>query len=309
MFRSLFKKCDVIFIIIIAFLFYISFPVASKKTLFIPQGSLSSTINHLRSLQFDIGKPDKLFIHFLGAPQSGWIDIGTEKLTKLDFLYRLTHAKASTTNITLIPGETTEIFLDDISKKLGLNLEKLTDLYRQTTQYPDGLLMPDTYNIPKSITEESLIEHLYAAAMQRHQRLSHTIFGSFNEKKWFKYIIIASIIQKEAANNEEMPTVSSVIHNRLKKGMRLQMDGTLNYGRYSHIKVTPERIKNDTSRYNTYKYKGIPPHAVSTVSTEAIQAAIFPQKTDYLYFVKGKDGTHNFSKSYKSHIRNIKSVK
>ena len=132
------------------------------------------------------------------------------------------------------------------------------------------------------------------------------IFGEFNETKWQKFIIIASIIQKEAANVEEMPLVSSVIYNRLKKDMKLQMDGTLNYGQYSHVKITPQRIREDTSSYNTYMYKGLPPNPICSVSKEAIFAAIFPKATNYLYFVKNKNGTHTFSQNYETHLENIK---
>ena len=120
------------------------------------------------------------------------------------------------------------------------------------------------------------------------------------------YIIIASIIQKEAANKDEMPIVSSVIYNRLKKDMKLQMDGSLNYGQYSHVKVTPQRIREDTSSYNTYLNKGLPPQPVCSVSKDAIIAAIFPKTTDYLYFVKNKNGTHTFSQNYEKHLENIR---
>ena len=84
------------------------------------------------------------------------------------------------------------------------------------------------------------------------------------------------------------------------------MDGTLNYGEFSNLKVTPERIKNDTSRYNTYKYAGLPPHPVSSVSVDALKAAIFPAKSDYLYFVRDKSGKHTFSKNYDEHLKAIK---
>ncbi|NOR56369.1 MAG: aminodeoxychorismate lyase, partial [Sulfurovum sp.] len=117
------------------------------------------------------------------------------------------------------------------------------------------------------------------------------------------------IIQKEAASEEEMPLVSSVIYNRLNKGMRLQMDGTLNYGKYSHMKVTPERIKNDETKFNTYKHKGLPSSPIGAVSLSAILAAIKPAKTDYLYFMKNKEGVHDFSKSYKTHRKNIRNAR
>ena len=81
--------------------------------------------------------------------------------------------------------------------------------------------------------------------------LSIKLFGKYDEKKWFRYVAIASVIQKESANTEEMPLVSSVVYNRIKKGMRLQMDGTLNYGKFSHTRVTPKRIREDKSVYNT----------------------------------------------------------
>ena len=102
-----------------------------------------------------------------------------------------------------------------------------------------------------------------------------------------------------------MPIVSAVIRNRLDKKMRLQMDGSLNYGKYSHTKVTPEMIRNDTTSYNTYRYDGIPEAPVGSVSFKAIQAAIFPANVDYLYFVRNKNGVHSFSKTYKEHIDNF----
>ena len=144
---------------------------------------------------------------------------------------------------------------------------------------------------------------------KKYKEISEKIYGNYNKKQWLNVLITASIIQKEAANSEEMPIVSSVIVNRLKKGMPLQMDGTLNYGKYSHIKVTPERIKTDTSRFNTYKYKGLPLSPIGAVSLDAILAAIKPAKTDYLYFMKNSEGVHDFTNSYKSHRKNIKKAR
>ena len=89
------------------------------------------------------------------------------------------------------------------------------------------------------------------------------------------------------------------------KKMKLQMDGALNYGKYSHIKITPARIRNDKTSYNTYKYKGIPNDPVCNVSLPAIRAAIFPAQTDYLYFMKNKSGKHDFTRYYSTHIGNI----
>jgi UPF0755 protein len=86
------------------------------------------------------------------------------------------------------------------------------------------------------------------------------------------------------------------------------MDGSLNYGKYSHIKITSKRIRKDKSKYNTYMYKGLPPYPVCNVSFDAIKAAIFPAHTSYLYFMKQKNKKHAFSSTYKGHIQNIKNV-
>ncbi len=87
------------------------------------------------------------------------------------------------------------------------------------------------------------------------------------------------------------------------------MDGTLNYGKFSHVKVTPERIKNDKSTFNTYKHKGLPASPIGAVSISAIKAAIKPAKTTYLYFMKNKDGVHDFSDTFKAHRKNVKKAR
>jgi UPF0755 protein len=182
----------------------------------------------------------------------------------------------------------------------------LNQIYEQHAYKEDGNILAETYKLPYGMTEEHLLFYLFSYTNKKYENYSKKIFGEYNKKNWYKYIIIASIIQKEAANVEEMPIVSSVIYNRLKKRMALQMDGTLNYGHYSHTKVTAKRIREDQSSYNTYKNKGLPEHPISAVSLAAIKAAIFPINSDYLYFVKNeKTGLHSFSNNYKSHVNNI----
>jgi UPF0755 protein len=172
----------------------------------------------------------------------------------------------------------------------------------------EGAYVPDTYKIPMGISEKEAILLLLNRSQKTMQQWSEKIFGTYNEKKWQQYIIKASVIQKEAASIDDMPYVSSVIQNRLKLGMKLQMDGTLNYAAYSHERVSAERIRSDESSYNTYKYEGLPQDAVCNVGFDAIKAAIFPAKTSYLYFVRTKKGEHTYSKNYAAHIKNIKSV-
>jgi UPF0755 protein len=305
----LYPILDVTFVIIITLLFYLNTPVYSKSILKVPKGSTKSTITYLQNEGYNISSFDKKIIDFIGYPQSGWITINKPIVKKYDFLYQLCKSKAAMANVTLIPGETKYFFFKEISKKLKVNTKRLNKYYDAIAPYPDGVIIPNTYKFPIGMPEEEIIKKLIQDSTKFYKKLSLKIFGNYYEKEWFRYITIASIIQKEAANNKEMPIVASVVYNRLKKRMKLQMDGTLNYGKYSHTKVTPYRIRNDRSHFNTYKYRDIPKYPVSSVSFEAIKSAIFPAKTDYLYFVKNSKGSHSFSKSYKQHLRNIKSGK
>jgi UPF0755 protein len=294
--------------IMLSLAYYLMQPVRSSKVLYLPAGSGASIIAYLHKAGFDVNGLDRVLLRFFGYPQQGWIDMGSTRLTKGDFLYRLTHAKAAMTEVTLIPGETKEIFLRQLAERLHLDREKLQKAYEEYAPYPDGVIWPDTYYVPVGITEKHLMRYLVLRSMKRHEELAKKFFGVYNEKKWFRYVTIASIIQKEAADEGEMPIISGVIYNRLKKKMPLQMDGALNYGKYSHVKVTKRRIERDTSPFNTYKFKGLPPWPVGSVSLAALKAAVKPAKTGYLYFVKGRNGKHIFTKSYSSHIKAVKSV-
>lgn len=249
-------------------------------------------------------------LNFIGQPQSGWIDLKSTRMTKIEFLYKLTTSKAALKKITLIPGETYYFFLQQIAKTLNISTNKLFDLYATHAYKKDGNILADTYYLPFGMNEEQLIKYLFKNTQKRYEELSYKIFGIYNKKNWYRYITIASIIQKESASKEEMPLISSVIYNRIKKDMKLQMDGVLNYSKYSHTKITPKMIKENDSEYNTYKNKGLPSNPVCAVELTAIKAAIFPTKSNYLYFVKSKDGTkHNFSTTYKKHKQNIYKLK
>jgi len=296
---------EIVLIIILSFIYYLSQPIKTQKVVFIPKGGINKIITYLYNKGYNLSKIDSLTLRFIGKPQNGWVDIGSTKILRGDFLYKLTTAKSALQKVTLIPGETTFIFLNQLSKNLNLNRTKLQFYYNKYAPMPEGVFVPETYSIPVGITEKTIIKILLNNSKKERKQFSNKVFGTYDEKKWFKYVAIASIIQKESANNKEMPIVSSVIYNRLKKGMKLQMDGTLNYGKYSHVKITAKRIKEDTSFYNTYMYKGIPKYPVCNVSFEAIRSAIFPKKTNYLYFVKSKKGTHNFSCNYSTHLHNI----
>ena len=282
--------------------------VKTNEVVYIPKGSINQIISHLQKKNYNVTKLDSLMLRLIGIPQSGWIYIGQKRLTRADFLYRLTTAKAAMVDVMLIPGETTYIFLDELAEKLSLDRLKLQNEFLKQSPWPEGALFPDTYKLPIGISEHAAIHLLLARSQKEMHYLSKKIFGKYDKRKWLRYLIVASIIQKEAASVEEMPVVASVIYNRLKKGMKLQMDGSLNYGRFSHMRITAKRLRQDTSRYNTYRYKGIPPYPVCNPGLNAIKAAIFPAQTPYLYFVRLRNGGHAFATSYKKHLKNLNSV-
>ncbi len=227
-------------------------------------------------------------------------------MTKADFINKLLTSKAAIRQVTLIPGETYYYFFEEIANKFNLSHKKLLLSYEKYAYKLDGNILAESYNLPMGMKEDHLVFYLISFTNKKYEEFSNKIFGEYNKNTWYKYVTIASIIQKEAADIEEMPIVSSVIQNRIKKKMPLQMDGTLNYGIYSHTKVTAKMIREDNSPYNTYKFAELPKDPVCAVSLDAIKAAIFPVKTDYLYFVRDKrTGRHSFSSDYKSHVNNI----
>lgn len=297
---------EIILMIMLSFMYYLNKPIQTPKVLYIQKGSINKIIAQMQRRNYDVSKLDSLLLRFIGSPQSGWVNIGTTHNTKADFLYKLTHAKAALQNVTLIPGETTYIFLRQLASNLDLDIQKLETEYKKQSPAEEGAFIPDTYKIPIGITEKELIHLLLKVSHEKMKAFSMKIFGTYNKKKWFQYVAIASIIQKESANVQEMPIVSSVVYNRIKQGMKLQMDGSLNYGKYSHVRVTPYRIRNDRSPFNTYLHKGIPSVPICNVSFSAIKAAIFPAKTNYLYFMKNKSGVHDFTCNYSTHLRNIR---
>ena len=209
---------DIVLIIVFSVIYYLNKPINTTKVLYVPKGSINQIISQLKDRNYNVTKLDSILLRFIGSPQSGWISIGAKKTTKGDFLYRLTHAKAALQNITLIPGETTYIFLNQLADTLKLDRKILQREFERQTYIKEGAFVAETYSMPIGITPRELIKILLQKSLYQMKELSHKFFGNYNEKKWFRYVTIASIIQKESANVQEMPLVSSVIYNRVKKG-------------------------------------------------------------------------------------------
>ncbi len=169
----------------------------------------------------------------------------------------------------------------------------------------EGYLFPDTYFFPRKTSCENIIRTMVNRFQQIFTPAMKTRAGElgFNIHE---VVTLASIIEKETGDASERPLISSVFHNRLKKNMRLESDPTVIYG----IKDFDGNIKRRHLRmltpYNTYKIKGLPLGPIASPGELSIKAALYPEKSDYLFFVSKKDTTHKFSKTIQEHNRAVR---
>jgi UPF0755 protein len=169
----------------------------------------------------------------------------------------------------------------------------------------EGYLFPDTYHFPRGFDQRAIID-----AMVRH-------FKTVITDKWqararemgltlHEVVTLASIIEKETGDPAERPLISSVFHNRLRKGMRLETDPTVIYGiKDFNGNLTRKDLRTPTP-YNTYIIKGLPPGPIASPGQAALEAALYPAETDYLFFVSRRDRTHQFSTNWKDHDKAVR---
>ncbi len=165
----------------------------------------------------------------------------------------------------------------------------------------EGLLFPDTYCLSKGMKEEEIIKII----ISRFQ----SVFKEDDIKtakklglSIYQVLILASIIEKETSDLNEMPIISTVFHNRLKRKIRLNSCPTVIYG------LSPDfdgNLKKEdleiSSPYNTYRHNGLPPSPISNPGMNAIRAVLRPAAVDYLYFVSMNNGRHKFSRTLAEH--------
>lgn len=307
--KYLYLLISMIVMLLVYISYYANMDIATKQKAIIKSGGIRVIIDDLKIQGYDVGVIDKYLLYVIGEPKIGIIDFkGKTTINRMDFLRQITELSSThqEEKIMLIPGETLEIFFENVATKLSLNSEKLMIEYKKLSPYPEAGIKPDTYFVSTGMSEEDVIELMVNLTEKDYEKMATANIGSYDKVKWQRILTIASIIQKESASIKEMPIVASVIYNRLAKNMRLQMDGTLNYGKYSHVAVTAERIREDNSSFNTYKNNGLPMSPIGSVEKEAIEAALNPAKTDYLYFVKNSSGVHTFTSNFNDHKGAIK---
>jgi len=169
----------------------------------------------------------------------------------------------------------------------------------------EGYLLPETYSLNWGIEEKELIE------LQVHQFrkfFSDSLVARAQELGWTVHqaVTFASIVEGEAVLDAERPVIAGVYHNRLRKGMKLEADPTIQYlfdGGPRRVLYADLRMD---SPYNTYKYAGLPPGPVNNPGKASMLASLYPAAHTFLYFVANGRGGHWFAQSYTEHMQNVR---
>jgi len=180
----------------------------------------------------------------------------------------------------------------DVAKRYGISGHSL-----------EGYLYPDTYQFGRGLSPMSVVEvmvkHFWEVTGPLREKIEQS--GMTIEE----VITLASIVEKETGRAEERPIIASVFLNRLKKRMRLETDPTVIYGIKDFSGNLTKKHLTQRTPYNTYVIRGLPPGPIANPGKEAIEAVLFPAKTDYLYFVSKNDGSHYFSKTLTEHNKAV----
>lgn len=170
----------------------------------------------------------------------------------------------------------------------------------------EGYLYPDTYYFNVSQTSKDVVARM-AKQMEEIFTEEYKIRAKELNLSIHEVLTIASLIEREAYHDQEMNTISGVIYNRVKKKMLLQIDATVIYaigGGKEHISRVLYAHLESKNPFNTYKHNGFPPGPIAAPGKKAIQAALYPESHDFIYYVLGDNG-HIFSKTYNEHLVNV----
>jgi len=278
-------------------------PVSQSKNLtifVIPKGQPTRTI--LKRLQAEgiIKSAPAAEIYLFLTKQRGLFQAGSFKLNPAMPITEITRAlKTGTldTWITIPEGWRAEQIVDEL-KKQGLLENSTPDELYQLFRRAEGRLFPDTYLFAKDSSAEQII-----GKMTNNFEEKTSAFGLQPSS-----LVLASLVEREAKHDADRPLVASVFKNRLKIGMALQVDATLQYPKATPQDWWPTVYSNDkniNSPYNTYKFPGLPPGPIANPGIEAMKAVLNPAETNYLYYISESDGTTHYAKNLEEHNSNI----
>ncbi|TGK12052.1 endolytic transglycosylase MltG [Leptospira fletcheri] len=163
----------------------------------------------------------------------------------------------------------------------------------------EGYLFPETYSVPVNYPADKIVRMMIKRFFAKLDKIPKA--KELNPNKLHEIVVLASVVEREAKKKEERPLMAGVFLNRLKKDIPLESCATI---QYLFDKPHPRIFEKDlkiVSPYNTYLNKGYPPGPISNPGLPALEAALMPTETDYLFFLLKPDGYHYFSKNFKEH--------
>jgi UPF0755 protein len=241
--------------------------------------------------------------------KSGYYEIKPDS-SVLNFINQISNGESLKTKVTLIEGKTIGYYFEQLNNNPSItpneSLESVMNSIGVKKPY-DGWFYPETYIFNYGESIENVLKKSHETMKFKLMELWEDRDKSVPLDSPYQAIILASLIEKETALDFEKPMISSVFIGRLNSNMRLQTDPTVIYALGDQY--TPPLTRSDLQfdhPYNTYRYKGLPPGAISSVGYQSLFAALHPAKGNDLYFVSKKDGSHAFAKTYDEHKENIK---
>ena len=208
-------------------------------------------------------------------------------------------------------------FFINALKLSGIEATKFRQLFLEIAEAYEGKLFPDTYLVPKDITATAAVN------------LLTTTFDTVFKPEWKAelsqigldqdgVVILASLLERETVSDSERPVVAGIMFNRLREGWPLQIDATVQYIMASancsamdnedctwwSKNITSDDLKIDSS-YNTYLYPGLPPGPIANPGRSSLEAVVFPEETDFWFYLHDSDGNIHYGETLKDHNQNI----
>ncbi len=286
-------------------------PVMPAQPVFVEIPHGASTKRIARQLQqqgvIDSARWFELAVRWQGvaAKLASGVYAFREPASLLQVIARLQQGDVAQFRVTIPEGLRNDEILKLLAERTGIALEQWQQaLQRVLPAQEEGHLLPETYRYTRPLRPDVLLRQMMDAQRMVLQQLT------MEEAMWPRLRIMASIIEKETAKAEERELVSAVIHNRLQRGMPLQMDPTVIYGIWKTTgqfsgNIRKQDLRHDTP-WNTYTRRGLPPTPICNPGAASLRAAAHPADVDYLYFVADGSGGHAFATTNEAHTRNVR---
>lgn len=272
-----------------------------QKVFVIPKGQSTNEILARLENESLIKSTLALKIYLKLSNENGSLQAGSFRLSSSQaapaIIEELKHGTLDTW-ITIPEGWRSEQIVEELIKQGLLQNASASKFYQQFRQF-EGQLFPDTYLFAKDSNPDQIITRLTNNFSQKTADLNPPAAD----------LILASLVEREAKHEADRPKIAAVLKNRLKIGMALQVDATLQYAKASpqdwwpKISALDKAIK---SPFNTYKYPGLPPGPIANPGISSIKAVLSPQKINYLYYLSEPDGTTHYANTLEEHNGNIR---